>query len=80
MIKTAALPIASVRTSATTIVGDSTACDTGFSPTTSRPDSLAELSRFWIFDEDFFRQPTKADYEAVRLEEEKSTSLRRNRI
>lgn len=57
MNNTAANAFGRMRTSATTVRDTSTACDTGFTATTSRPDSLAELSRFWIFEESFFRRP-----------------------
>lgn len=45
------------RISASNFRGDSTACDTGFVATTSRPDSLLEISRSWIFEEGYFLQP-----------------------
>lgn len=45
-----------MRTSANGILQGSTACETGYADTSSRPDSIAELSRQWIFEEGYFNK------------------------
>lgn len=56
MTKTAVSPTAvRIRTSANGVIQGSTACETGFADTTARPDSIGELSRQWIFEENYFR-------------------------